>query len=108
MVIHLRLPASQDMLTFSKSFHYYPPPATYLGYPTKLRFVRVVVFLIIITFVICIICQFAALIPLVASPTIHSRDVLEPQPGYYYWRKPYVPGSGCSRPVSSGSFRFPP
>ena len=61
-----------------------------------------------ITFVLCIICQFAALIPLVTSQTIHSRDVLEPQPGFNYWRKPYVPGSGCSGPVSSGSFRFPP
>ena len=61
-----------------------------------------------ITFVLCIICQFAALIPLVTSQTIHSRDVLEPQPGFNYWRKPYVPGSGCLGPVSSGYFRFPP
>ena len=34
-----------------------------------------------ITLVICIICQFVALLPLVTTPTIHSRDVLEPQPG---------------------------
>ena len=34
-----------------------------------------------ITFVLCIICQFAALIPLVTSQTIRSHDVLEPQPG---------------------------
>ena len=34
-----------------------------------------------LTFVLCIICQFAALIPLVTSQTIHSHDVLEPQPG---------------------------
>ena len=34
-----------------------------------------------ITLVVCIICPFAALLPLVTSPTIHSRDVLEPQPG---------------------------
>ena len=35
-------------MTFSKSFHYYPPLATYLGYPTILLFVRVIVCLIIL------------------------------------------------------------
>ena len=62
----------------------------------------------IITLDICIICQFAALLPLVTSQAWLRSDVLEPQPGYNYWRKPYVSGSGCSGPVSSRSFRFPP
>ena len=61
-----------------------------------------------ITLDICIICQFAALLPLVTSQAWLRSDVLEPQPGYNYWRKPYVLGSGCSGPVSSGHFRFPP
>ena len=34
-----------------------------------------------ITLVICIICQFAALIPLVTSLALLHCDVLEPQPG---------------------------
>ena len=37
--------------------------------------------IILLHLLYCIICQFAALLPLVTSPTIHSRDVLEPQPG---------------------------
>ena len=55
-----------------------------------------------------IICQFAALFPLVTSQAWLRSDVLEPQPGVNCWREPYVPGSGCSGQVSSGSFRFPP
>ena len=34
-VINLRLPAYQYLMTFSKSFPYYPPPATSIGYPTN-------------------------------------------------------------------------
>ena len=34
-----------------------------------------------ITLVICIICQFAALLPLVTSLAMLYCDVLEPQPG---------------------------
>ena len=34
-----------------------------------------------ITLVICFICQFAALIPLVSSLALRHCDVLEPQPG---------------------------
>ena len=61
----------------------------------------------VMTLAIFIICQFNAL-PLVTSQAWLRSDVLEPQPGYNYWHKPYVPGSGCSGPVSSGPFRFPP
>ena len=62
LVIHLRLPAYQDMTTFSKSFHYYPPPAAYLGYPTIVRFVRVVVFLIILLHLLYVL--YVSLLPL--------------------------------------------
>ena len=55
-----------------------------------------------------IICQFAALFPLVTSQAWLRSDFLEPHPGVNCWREPYVPGSGCSGQVSSGSFRFPP
>ena len=33
-VINLRLPAYHYLMSFSKSFPYYPPPATSIGYPT--------------------------------------------------------------------------
>ena len=41
-----------------------------------------------ITLDICIICQFAALLPLVTNQAWLRSDVLEPQLGYNYWRKP--------------------
>ena len=45
-------------------------------------FIRVVLLTdFIITLANYFIFQFAALLPLVTSPTIHSHDVLEPQPG---------------------------
>ena len=69
---------------------------------TARAYIRVVILAIFI------ICQFAALLPLVTSQAWLRSDVLEPQPGYNCWRKPYVPGSGCSGPVSSSPFRFPP
>ena len=62
LFIHLRLLAYQDMMTFSKSFHYYSPPATYLGYPTILRFVRVMVFLIILLHLLYVL--YVSLLPL--------------------------------------------
>ena len=71
-------------MTFSKSFHYYPPPAPSIGYPSTLLLtvVTVVVFTdYFITIVLCFICQFAALIPLVTSLALLHCDVLEPQPG---------------------------
>ena len=34
-VINLRLLAYQYLMTFSKSFPYYPPPAASIGYPTN-------------------------------------------------------------------------
>ena len=83
-IVNLRLQACQYLKTFSKSFPYYPPPATTIGYPTTLRsrFVRVVVFTdYFITLDICIICQFAALLLLVTSLAMMHCDVLEPQPG---------------------------
>ena len=55
-----------------------------------------------------IICQFAALFPLVTSQAWLRSDVLEPHAGVNCWREPYVPGSGGSGQVSSGSYRFPP
>ena len=55
-----------------------------------------------------IICQLAALFPLVTSQAWLRSDVLEPHPGVNCWREPYVPGAGCSGQVSSGSYRFPP
>ena len=55
-----------------------------------------------------IICQFSALLPLVTGQAWLRSDVLEPQPGFNYWRKLYVPGSGCSGQVSSGPLIFPP
>ena len=55
-----------------------------------------------------IICQFAALFPLVTSQAWLRSDFLEPHPGVNCWREPYVPGAGCSSQVSSSSFRFPP
>ena len=54
-----------------------------------------------------IICQFAALFPLVTSQAWLRSDVLEPQPGVTCWREPYVPGTGCSGQVTSGSFCLP-
>ena len=72
-------------------------------------YIRVVMLTVfVMTLAIFIICQFAALLPLVTSQAWLRSDVLEPQPGYNCWRKLYVPGSGCSGPVSSGPFRFPP
>ena len=44
-----------------------------------IRVVRLTVF--VITLAICVICQFAALLPLVTSQTRPRSDVLEPQPG---------------------------
>ena len=61
----------------------------------------------VMTLAIFVICQFAAL-PLVTSQAWLRSDVLEPQPGFNCWRKPHVPGFGCSGPVSSDPFRFPP
>ena len=76
---------------------------------TARAYIRVVMLTVfVMTLAIIIICQFAALLPLVTSQAWLRSDVLEPQPGYNCWRKPYVPGSGCSGPVSSGPFRFPP
>ena len=69
---------------FSKSFPYYPPPTASIGYPTtyRSRFVRVVVFTdYFITLVICILCQFTALLLLVTSLAMMHCDVFEPQPG---------------------------
>ena len=49
---------------------------------TTRYFIRVVLLTdFIITLANYFMCQFAALLLLVTSPTIHSRDVLEPQPG---------------------------
>ena len=76
---------------------------------TARAYIRVVMLTVLVmTLAIFIICQFDALLPLVTSQAWLRSDVLEPQPGYNWWRKPYVPGSGCSGPVSSGPFRFPP
>ena len=75
---------------------------------TARAYIRVVMLTVfVIALAIFIICPFAALL-LVTSQAWLRSDVLEPQPGYNCWRKPYVPGSGCSGPVSSGSFCFPP
>ena len=38
-VLNLRLQACQYLKTFSRSFPYYPPPATSIGYPTTLPLV---------------------------------------------------------------------
>ena len=59
-----------------------PPPPSALRQPYRSRLFRVVlltVFVIILaTFIIC---QFAALLPLVTSQAWLRSDVLEPQPG---------------------------
>ena len=76
---------------------------------TTRDFIRVVMLTaFVITLANYHICQFAALLPLVTSLAIMHCDVLEPQPGVTTVKNPSVPGSGCSGPVSSGSFRFPP
>ena len=76
---------------------------------TARDFIRVVMLTaFVITLANYHICQFAALLPLVTSLAIMHCDVLEPQPGVTTVKNPSVPGSGCSGPVSSGSFRFPP
>ena len=76
---------------------------------TARAYIRVVMLTVfVMTLAIFIICQFAALLLLVTSQAWLRSDVLEPQPGYNCWRKPYVPGCGCSGPLSSGTFRFPP
>ena len=76
---------------------------------TARAYIRVVMLTVfVMTLAIFIICQFAALLLLVTSQAWLRSDVLEPQPGYNCWRKRYVPGCGCSGPVSSSTFRFPP
>ena len=49
---------------------------------TARDYIRVVMLTVfVMTLAICIICQFAALLPLVTSQTRPRSDVLEPQPG---------------------------
>ena len=76
---------------------------------TARAYVRVVMLTVfVVTLAICIICQFAALLPLVTSQAmIQSWRPRAPTRCNYRW-KLYVPGSGCSGPVSSSPFRFPP
>ena len=77
-VVNLRLKAYLYLPTFSRSFTYYPPPAASIGYPTTLPLAILLGLLCSLTFItlaICIICQFAAPPPLVASQTLHSLDV---------------------------------
>ena len=40
----------------------------------------------VMTLAIFVICQFAALLPMVTSQAWLRSDVLEPQPGYNYWQ----------------------
>ena len=47
---------------FFKVFFVYPPPAAYLGYPTILRFVRVIVCLIILSHLFYVL--YVSLLPL--------------------------------------------
>ena len=76
---------------------------------TARAYVRVMLTVFVMTLAIFIICQFAALLPLVTSQAWLRSDVLEPQPGYNCWPKAVCSCcSGCSGPVSSGPFRFPP
>ena len=99
---------SASIITTLQSFNKYPPLAASIGYPPpncsrlyKGGYIQCFYYHIII-------CQFAALFPLVTSQAWLRSDILEPHPGVNCWREPYVPGSGCSGQVSSGSFRFPP
>ena len=68
-------------MSFSKSFHYYPPPATYLGYPTILRFVRVILFLIILLHLLYVL--YVSLLPLFCWLPVRPSTVvtsLNPNP----------------------------
>ena len=94
---------------FFKSFNYYPPPATYLGYPTLLRFVRVVLFLIILLHLFYVL--YVSLLPLFRWLPVRPSTVvtsLNPNPVLTTGESRMFLASGCSGPVSSGSFRFPP
>ena len=94
--------------TFHSLFNKYPPLAASIGYPPPNRSRLYKGGYIHCFYYHIIICQFAALFPLVTSQAWLRSDVPEPHPGVNCWREPYVPGSGCSGQVSSGSFRFPP
>ena len=87
------------LISSSRAFMGYPPPTRSRLY--KGGFIHCFYYRIII-------CQFAALFPLVTSQAWLRSDILEPHPRVNFWREPYVPGSGCSSQVSSSSFRFPP
>ena len=93
------------------TFNNFPPLAASIGYPppNRSRLYKGGYIHCFYYHIICfIICQFAALFPMVTSQAWLRSDVLVPQPGVNCWREPYVPGSGCSGQVSSGSFCFPP
>ena len=96
------------IITTFHSLNKYPPLAASIGYPPPNRSRLYKGGYIHCLYYHIIICQFAALFSLVTSQTWLRSDVLEPHPGVNCWREPYVPGSGCSGQVSSGSFRFPP
>ena len=70
---------------------------------TAHAYIRVVMLTVfVMTLAIFIICQFAAL-----SSAGYQSGSARVNP-VITRRKPYVPGSGYSGPVSSGPFRFPP
>ena len=53
---------------------------------TSRAYIRVVMLTVfVMTLAIFIICQFAALLPLVTSQAWLRSDILEPQPGYNCW-----------------------
>ena len=110
-MVSLRQTACQCFTTFSESFTYYPPPGVSIGYPPTYRS-RLCKGCYVNWFCyhISYLCYMSVCCPSPAGYQSGPPKVRRPwtPTRCNCWRKPYVPGSGCSRPVSSGAFRYPP